>query len=77
MASRRAFARQSILRAPPRRFYSASKMEEANLEKAPKRDPELYVCPHWTLRLYFWILGLIETQVLLGVMSGAFLIAGW
>ncbi|BCR91592.1 uncharacterized protein ACHE_70435S [Aspergillus chevalieri] len=57
MASRRAFARQSILRAPPRRFYSASKMEEADLEKAPKRDPELYV--------------------LLGVMSGAFLIAGW
>lgn len=45
MASRRAFARQSLLRAPPRRFYSASKMEEADLEKGPKRDPELYVRP--------------------------------
>lgn len=42
MASRRAFARQSLFRAPPRRFYS-SKIEEANLDKAPKRDPELYV----------------------------------
>lgn len=42
MASRRAFARQSLFRAPPRRFYS-SKLEEANLDKAPKRDPELYV----------------------------------
>ncbi|KAJ5372213.1 hypothetical protein N7517_004219 [Penicillium concentricum] len=41
---------------PPRRFGS-SKVEEASLDKAPKRDPELYV--------------------LLGVMSGAFLIAGW
>lgn len=77
LVSRRAFARHSILRAPPRRFYSASKMEEADLEKGPKRDPELYVCPYWTLRLYFWIIGLIRTQVLLGVMSGAFLIAGW
>lgn len=42
MASRRAFARQSFLRAPPRRFYS-SKVEEAGLDKGPKRDPELYV----------------------------------
>ncbi|GLB10210.1 hypothetical protein AtubIFM57258_006611 [Aspergillus tubingensis] len=56
MASRRAFARQSFLRAPPRRSYS-SKVEEAGLDKGPKRDPELYV--------------------LLGVMSGAFLLAGW
>lgn len=56
MASRRAFARQSLFRAAPRRNYS-SKLEEATLDKAPKRDPELYV--------------------LLGVMSGAFLIAGW
>ncbi|RMJ23952.1 hypothetical protein PHISP_05167 [Aspergillus sp. HF37] len=56
MASRRAFARRSFLRAPPRRFYS-SKIEEADLDKGPRRDPELYV--------------------LLGVMSGAFLIAGW
>ncbi|KAE8351497.1 hypothetical protein BDV28DRAFT_136996 [Aspergillus coremiiformis] len=56
MASRRAFTRQSLLRTPARRFYS-SKMEEANLDKAPRRDPELYV--------------------LLGVMSGAFLGAGW
>ncbi|KAA8645667.1 hypothetical protein EYZ11_002459 [Aspergillus tanneri] len=56
MASRRAFTRQSLFRASPRRFYS-SKIEEANLDKGPRRDPELYV--------------------LLGVMSGAFLIAGW
>ncbi|KAE8360719.1 hypothetical protein BDV27DRAFT_134045 [Aspergillus caelatus] len=56
MASRRAFARQSVFRAPARRFYS-SKLEEASLDKAPRRDPELYV--------------------LLGVMSGAFLAAGW
>ncbi|RAL10570.1 uncharacterized protein BO97DRAFT_415870 [Aspergillus homomorphus CBS 101889] len=56
MASRRAFARQSLFRAPQRRFQS-SKVEEANLDKGPKRDPELYV--------------------LLGVMSGAFLLAGW
>ncbi|KAE8151942.1 hypothetical protein BDV25DRAFT_138423 [Aspergillus avenaceus] len=55
MASRRAFARQSLFRAPAR-FYS-SKVEEASLDKAPRRDPELYV--------------------LLGVMSGAFLGAGW
>ncbi|KAF7717292.1 Uncharacterized protein PECH_007571 [Penicillium ucsense] len=55
MATRRALARQPILRAPPRRF--ASKVSEASLDKAPKRDPELYV--------------------LLGVMSGAFLLAGW
>ncbi|OQE37431.1 hypothetical protein PENCOP_c010G03773 [Penicillium coprophilum] len=56
LATRRALTRQSLLRAPPRRFGSF-KAEEANLEKASKRDPELYV--------------------LLGVMSGAFLIAGW
>ncbi|CDM32320.1 hypothetical protein CBS147339_1545 [Penicillium roqueforti] len=56
LATRRALTRQSLLRAPPRRFSSA-KVEEGNLEKAGKRDPELYV--------------------LLGVMSGAFLIAGW
>ncbi|GMF73464.1 unnamed protein product [Aspergillus oryzae] len=41
MASRRAFARQSVFRAPARRFYS-SKLEEASLDKAPRRDPELY-----------------------------------
>lgn len=45
LASRRAFARRSFLRAPPRRFYSASKIEEANLDKGPRRDPELYVKP--------------------------------
>ncbi|CAG8207522.1 hypothetical protein PENPOL_c002G09666 [Penicillium polonicum] len=56
LATRRALTRQSLLRAPPRRFNS-SKVEEASLDKAGKRDPELYV--------------------LLGVMSGAFLIAGW
>jgi hypothetical protein len=54
---RQAFARQRLVRIPARRFLSASKVEEAGLHKAPKRDPELYV--------------------LLGVMSGAFLIAGW
>ena len=42
MAARRAFARQSALRAPVRRNYS-SKIEEADLEKGAKRDPELYV----------------------------------
>lgn len=42
MASRRAFARQAVFRAPQRRLYS-SKMEESSLDKAPKRDPELYV----------------------------------
>lgn len=42
MASRRAFARQSLFRAPARRAYS-SKVEEAGLDKAPRRDPELYV----------------------------------
>jgi hypothetical protein len=42
MASRRAFARQALFRAPVRRAYS-SKMEESSLDKAPKRDPELYV----------------------------------
>jgi hypothetical protein len=42
MASRRALARQPIFRAPPRRFMS-SKVEEASLDKAPKKDPELYV----------------------------------
>ncbi|KAF7125204.1 hypothetical protein CNMCM5793_001313 [Aspergillus hiratsukae] len=56
MAGRRAFARQALFRAAPRRNYS-SKLEEATLDKAPKRDPELYV--------------------LLGVMSGIFLVAGW
>lgn len=44
MASRRAFARQSLFRAPARRAYS-SKVEEAGLDKAPRRDPELYVRP--------------------------------
>lgn len=43
MASRRAFARQSFLRAPSRRHYATSKLEEANLDKGPKRDPELFV----------------------------------
>ncbi|KAJ5335333.1 hypothetical protein N7541_005160 [Penicillium brevicompactum] len=59
LATRRALTRQPLFRAPPRRFNSSahSKLEEATLDKAPKRDPELYV--------------------LLGVMSGAFLIAGW
>ncbi|KAJ5110821.1 hypothetical protein N7532_001356 [Penicillium argentinense] len=56
LASRRALTRQPIFRAPPRRFMS-SKVEEANLDQGPKKDPELYV--------------------LLGVMSGAFLLAGW
>lgn len=52
MASRRAFARRSFLRAPPRRFYSESKMEQADLDKGPKRDPELYVqpIPPWIYR---------------------------
>ncbi|OJJ43434.1 hypothetical protein ASPZODRAFT_136292 [Penicilliopsis zonata CBS 506.65] len=53
---RRAFVRPAAVRVPARRFAS-TKMAEASLDKAPKRDPELYV--------------------LLGVMSGAFLIAGW
>ncbi|CAI7590275.1 unnamed protein product [Penicillium manginii] len=56
LASRRALTRQPIFRAPPRRFLS-SKVEEVNLDKGAKKDPELYV--------------------LLGVMSGAFLLAGW
>ena len=43
MAARRALARQPLIRAPPRRFMSASKVEEAGLDKAPKKDPELYV----------------------------------
>lgn len=42
LATRRALTRQPLFRAPPRRFAS-SKAEEANLENAPKRDPELYV----------------------------------
>lgn len=50
MATRRALARQPLIRAPPRRFMATSKVEEANLDKGPKRDPELYVrislC-HW------------------------------
>ncbi|KAL1972302.1 hypothetical protein VTN31DRAFT_7521 [Thermomyces dupontii] len=58
LAARRAFTRQAFARpVVPRRFYSASKIEEAGLDKGSKRDPELYV--------------------LLGVMSGAFLLAGW
>ncbi|KAL2009159.1 hypothetical protein VTN00DRAFT_7353 [Thermoascus crustaceus] len=57
LATRRAFARPSLLQAPSRRFLSSSKVEEAGLDKGPKRDPELYI--------------------LLGVMSGAFMIAGW
>jgi hypothetical protein len=44
---RQAFARQRLVRIPARRFLSASKVEEAGLHKAPKRDPELYVrTPH-------------------------------
>jgi hypothetical protein len=43
LAARRAFARQTLARAPPRRFLSTSKVEESGLDKAPKRDPELYV----------------------------------
>lgn len=42
LATRRALTRQSLLRTPPRRFNS-SKVEEASLDKAGKRDPELYV----------------------------------
>ncbi|KAJ5885002.1 hypothetical protein N7495_009512 [Penicillium taxi] len=42
MASRRILARQTIVRAPARRFIS-SKLDEANLKKGPKQDPELYV----------------------------------
>lgn len=42
LATRRALVRQPLFRAPPRRFQS-SKVEEASLDKAPKRDPELYV----------------------------------
>ncbi|PKX91663.1 uncharacterized protein P174DRAFT_245230 [Aspergillus novofumigatus IBT 16806] len=38
MASRRAFARQSLFRAAPRRNYS-SKLEEATLDKAPSATP--------------------------------------
>jgi len=57
MTARRAFARQSLTRGPTRRLLSSSRVEEARLDNAPKRDPELYV--------------------LLGVMSGAFLLAGW
>lgn len=45
LATRRAFTRQSLLRAPPRRF-SSSKIEESTLDKASKRDPELYVWSH-------------------------------
>ncbi|GAD92212.1 hypothetical protein ANI_1_1276094 [Paecilomyces variotii No. 5] len=56
---RRAFARPAAFRTPATRRFasSSSKVEQAGLDKGPKRDPELYV--------------------LLGVMSGAFLIAGW
>jgi hypothetical protein len=43
LAARRAFARQTLARAPPRRFLSTSKVEEGGLDKGPKRDPELYV----------------------------------
>jgi hypothetical protein len=42
LAARRALYRQSFARLPSRRFAS-SKVEEASLDKAPKRDPELYV----------------------------------
>lgn len=42
---RRAFARPAAFRTPAtRRFASTSKVEEAGLDKGPKRDPELYVC---------------------------------
>lgn len=45
LAARRAFTRQAFARpVVPRRFYSASKIEEAGLDKGSKRDPELYVC---------------------------------
>jgi hypothetical protein len=44
LASRRALTRQPIFRAPPRRFLS-SKVEEVNLDKGAKKDPELYVRP--------------------------------
>ena len=51
LAARRALTRQTMIRAPPRRFMT-SKVEEANLDKAPKRDPELYVhYPYQTLAL--------------------------
>lgn len=50
MATRRALARQPLIRAPPRRFMASSRVEEAGLDKGPKRDPELYVripVGHW------------------------------
>ncbi|KAI1910756.1 hypothetical protein LOZ53_001657 [Ophidiomyces ophidiicola] len=57
------FARRAAMRHPlralqaqPVRQYS-SRIQEAGLDKAPKRDPELYL--------------------LLGVMAGAFGLAGW
>lgn len=43
VAARRAFARPVALRVPQRRFLATSKLEEGGLDKAPKRDPELYV----------------------------------
>lgn len=44
VAARRAFMRPTALRAPSRRFLAtSSKLEEGGLDKAPKRDPELYV----------------------------------
>ncbi|EAS35085.1 uncharacterized protein CIMG_00439 [Coccidioides immitis RS] len=56
--ARRAILRQPLrtVRAQPVRRY-ASRVEEAGLDKGPKRDPELYL--------------------LLGVMAGAFGLAGW
>lgn len=52
VAARRAFARPAALRIPQRRFLATSKLEEGGLDKAPKRDPELYV---WRL-VFQWIL---------------------
>jgi hypothetical protein len=45
--ARRAFAaRPALARAPIRRYATTpgAKAEESGLDKAPKRDPELYVC---------------------------------
>lgn len=50
LATRRALTRQSLLRAPPRRFNS-SKMEQSGLDKAPKRDPELYVWNRQSIKI--------------------------
>ncbi|KAL1963756.1 hypothetical protein VTN77DRAFT_7822 [Rasamsonia byssochlamydoides] len=65
LTARRAFTRQSLARLPPRRFGS-SKIEEANLDKAPKRDPELYVLlgvMSGALGLVGWYFGRKPTSV--------------